>query len=190
MKSIISISGTAGSGKSTIAKIIAEKLKAERIYVGGLRRQLALDKGMSLAQLNEYAADHPETDIDVDKAAAKQARQMAEKNIVVIEGRTQFHFLPESIKLYIKVEPKEGAKRIWQDLQKDNERNEGQFKSLAELEAYQQTRQASDLARYKKYYNLDHTDEKQYDFILDTTNISAQTATEKVLDFIQKTLNK
>lgn len=190
MYPIISISGTAGSGKSTIAKLLAEKLGAERIYVGGLRRQLALDKGMSLAQLNEYALEHPETDVDIDKLAAQQARSLAEKKLVIIEGRTQFHFLPESIKLYIKVDLAEGARRIWQDLQKNNERNEGQFNSLEEVLAYQKTRQANDLARYKKYYNLDHSDEKQYDFVLDTSHISASEATLQVLNFLQTKLNK
>ena len=158
MHPIITISGPAGSGKSTIAKSLAEKLSAERIYVGGIRRQLAADMGMDLAQLNEYALTHPETDINVDESAAKKARALAEKNIVIAEGRTQFYFIPESIKLYIKVDPKEGARRIWQDLQNEinkNQRNEGRFNSLQEVEEYQKIRQANDLARYQQYYQLD-----------------------------------
>lgn len=193
MYPIITISGPAGSGKSTIAKALASRLGAERIYVGGIRRQLALDMGMSLAELNEYALNHPETDINVDKTAAAQARQLAEHNIVIVEGRTQFYFIPESIKIYIKVEASAGARRIWQDLQNEqsrNQRNEGQFQSLAEVEAYQKTRQANDLARYQKYYQLDHSDEKHYDFILDTTHLSALEATEKTLAFLQSKLNK
>ena len=38
---IISISGFPGSGKSTIAKLLAEKLKWPRYYMGGLRREAA-----------------------------------------------------------------------------------------------------------------------------------------------------
>ncbi len=192
MHPIITISGPAGSGKSTIAKSLAEKLSAERIYVGGIRRQLAADMGMDLAQLNEYALTHPETDINVDESAAKKARALAEKNIVIAEGRTQFYFIPESIKLYIKVDPKEGARRIWQDLQNEinkNQRNEGRFNSLQEVEEYQKIRQANDLARYQQYYQLDHTDEKHYDFILDTSHITAQEAIDKTLQYLKKRLN-
>lgn len=191
MYPIITISGPAGSGKSTIAESLAKQLSAERIYVGGIRRQLARDMGMNLAELNEYALTHPETDINVDKNAATQARKLAEKNIVIVEGRTQFYFIPESIKLYIKVDPQEGAKRIWQDIQIEinkNKRNEGKFNSLAEVEKYQKVRQSNDLARYQKYYQLDHTDEKHYDFILDTTHISAQEATDKALEYLNTKL--
>ena len=110
---IITISGTPGSGKSTVAKILAEKLKAERLYVGGMRRELARQKGMTLAELNEYAKTHPETDVDVDKEAAVRARLAdKKKKVVIVEGRTQYHFLPESIKIYIKVDLEEGARRI------------------------------------------------------------------------------
>ena len=133
---IITISGTPGSGKSTVAKILAEKLKAERIYVGGIRRDLAREKGMTLIELNEYAKTHPETDVDVDKKAANCARELEKKGkLVIVEGRTQFYFLPESIKVFIKVSVEEGARRIWRDLQQQKTRqarNEGKIGSLDE----------------------------------------------------------
>jgi predicted cytidylate kinase len=187
MKPIITISGPGGSGKSTIAKALVETYNAQRIYVGGIRRQIAKDKGMTLSELNEYALTHPETDVDVDKEAAQNARELAKKSIVVVEGRTQFHFLPESIKLYIKVSLEEGAKRIWQSLQTEEikqQRNEAKVNSLEELIEKNQRRQEVDKQRYKKYYNIDHTDESQYDFVLDTTAISAEKSIKKVIDFI------
>ena len=73
---ILTISGTPGSGKSTIAKILVAKLHAQRIYVGGIRRELAKEKSMTLMELNEYAKTHPETDVDVDEKAAAEARKL------------------------------------------------------------------------------------------------------------------
>ena len=70
---IITIAGTAGSGKSTLARNLIKQLDAKRIYVGGIRRELARSKSMTIEELNEYAKEHPETDVDVDKAAAKEA---------------------------------------------------------------------------------------------------------------------
>ena len=183
---IITISGTAGSGKSTIAKNIEKVLNAERIYVGGIRREMAREKGWTLEQLNKYAEDHPETDVDVDKRAAKQAQtEEAKGKLVIVEGRTQYHFLPESFKIYIKVDPDEGARRVWKELQEKgaSERNEREY-TLKEMKVRIREREEEDARRYMKYYNIDHRDESQYDYILDTTNITAEEATKKVLDFL------
>lgn len=188
---IITISGTPGSGKSTIAKILTEELKAERIYVGGIRRELAKKKGMTLMELNEYAQTHPETDVDVDEKAAQEARRLEKATkIVVVEGRTQFHFLPESVKIFITVDMDEAAKRIWKDLQHTDlqqQRNEGTIRSLAEMKKSLLERFENDQRRYKKYYNLDITDTRQYDLVIDTTKITAEQAAEKILRFLEKT---
>ncbi len=185
---IITISGTPGSGKSTVAKILLKKLQAERIYVGGIRRKLAREKGMTLQELNQYAITHPETDVDVDEKAAAQARELAQTNEwLIVEGRVQFHFLPESIKIYIKVNDEIGAQRIWQDLQDksiNEQRNEGKIESFEEMKKRILERQEEDAQRYLQYYGFDHREETQYDFILDTSNIDAEEAAQKVLNFI------
>ncbi len=205
---IITISGTPGSGKSTIAKKLVEMLHAQRIYVGGIRRELAREKGMTLEQLNEYAQTHPETDVDVDERAAAQARELEKEwqeqkkerreqkkerheqkeSYIIVEGRTQYHFLPESVKLYVKVEFEEGARRIWNDLQEKitrDARNEGDIQSLAQLKEEIRKREESDAFRYKKYYGIDHRDEKQYDFVIDTTHITAEEATARILKYLK-----
>ncbi len=186
---IITISGTAGSGKSTVAKNIAEKLNAERIYVGGIRRELAREKGMSIMELNEYAKTHPETDVDVDNAVAKKAREKeAEGKIVVVEGRTQFHFIPESLKIFMKVDLTHAAERIWKELQSEaaqKARNEGQVTSLEEMKHWLKERDQNDADRYLKYYGFDHRKESHYDFVVDTSNITAAQAAEKVLEYIK-----
>ena len=187
---IITISGNAGSGKSTVAKIILKQLNAERIYVGGIRRELARKKGMTLEELNVYALDHPETDVDVDEKAAAQARELEkEGKIVIVEGRTMFHFIPESIKIYVKVDSLVGAKRIWQDLQKaelDLKRNQDKVNSLEELQEKTENRQKNDIVRYQKYYGVNPYDEKHYDLVVDSTTPSAVKVAKKVMEFIEK----
>jgi cytidylate kinase len=189
MYQIITISGDPGSGKSTIAKELAKRLsasggKAQRIYVGEIRREIARKKGLTLAELNKYAEKHPETDVDIDKQVAIKARQLATKYPVIVEGRTQFYFLPESFKLYIKVSLAEGTKRIWQQIQSEkakSARNEGKINSLAQLKKTINQRIASDKKRYQKYYKLDHTLKSHYDLVVDTSKITARKATAKIL---------
>lgn len=187
---IITISGTPGSGKSTVAKILVEKLLAERIYVGGMLRTLAREKNMSLPQLLEYAEAHPEIDHDADQRTAAEARRLEKQGkIVVVEGRTQFHFLPESIKVYIKVDPFVGAQRIWKDLQSketNQQRNEGNITSLEQTKQQTQKREEEDALRYKKIYHVDYRDESKYDLVLDSTKLSAEQIAEKILKHVQK----
>jgi CMP/dCMP kinase len=185
---IITISGTPGSGKSTIANILAEKLKFERIYVGGIRRDLAKSKNMTLEQLNKYALKNPETDVDVDKEAAKKAREFNSlKKDVIVEGRVHFHFIPESIKLYIDVDFEEGAKRIWKDMQNKKikeKRNEDNINSFEEMKESLKKRIENDKQRYLKYYNIDCYDKNNYDLIIDTTNITPNEAVEQIISFM------
>lgn len=191
---LITISGTPGSGKSTVAKILVDKLRAERIYVGGIRRKLARNKGFSLSELNEYALTHPETDVDIDQQVAQQARQLHQQGkVVIVEGRTQYHFLPESVKVYLKVSLQEGAQRIWKELQQaaaSRTRNEGKISSLAKMKTELRQRMDNDRQRYQQYYALDPTDEQQYDLVVDTTAISPEKVARHLLQFIRQTEQK
>lgn len=187
---IITIAGTPGSGKSTIAKKLVKVLNAKRVYVGGIRREYAKEKGITLEELNEYAKNNPESDPYFDNAAAEKARNLAsEGHNVIVEGRTQFHFLPESLKIYIKVSPEIAAERIFKETQDANAkeaRNEKTYSSKEELTEQIKIRQIEDTKRYLKYYNIDDSDESQYDFVLDTKDITAEQATERVLEFLEK----
>ncbi len=191
---IISITGNPGSGKSTIAKILVEKLKAQRINVGSMFREMARERGLTLEEFNLYAKSHPEVDIEADRRAAAQARTL-EKNgeIVLAEGRMQFHFLPESLKIFVYVDPAEGSKRIWKDLQsiKENkERNQKEYTSYEETLAGTVIRDAEDAKRYEIIYGVDIKDLKKYDFIVDTTSISAPEAATKIVEFIENSTQK
>jgi cytidylate kinase len=102
---------------------------------------------------------------------------------VIVEGRTQFYFIPESIKLYIKVSLNEGAKRIWQQMQSKkakSARNEGEINSLAQLKKSIKQRIFSDKKRYQKYYQIDHTKKSNYDFVLDTSHLTKKQQITKI----------
>lgn len=187
---IITISGVAGSGKSTVAQKLKQILHWKRIYVGGMRRDLARKKGITLEELNRYAQIHPETDVDVDKRAVAEALALEKKGEnVIVEGRTQFHFLPQSFKIYIKVDPAEAARRIWKDLQvkeKREQRNEEKYTSLQAMKKRILEREKEDALRYQKYYGFDHRDESQYDLVIDSTNISADKVVQKIIKILPK----
>ena len=185
---IITISGTPGSGKSTVAKLLVKEMSLERLYAGGEFRKLASEKGMTNEGLVEYAKTHPKVDIELDERISTQARKIESTGKdIIAEGRMQYHFIPESIKIFVKVKLEEGAKRIYKDLQDSatsTERNEDAVNSLQETIDKVAKRQEEDKKRYIEIYKTDYLDESNYDLVIDTTSITAQEATDKVREFI------
>ncbi|MFA5023911.1 MAG: cytidylate kinase family protein [Patescibacteria group bacterium] len=186
---IISLSGAMGSGKSTIAQRLADKLNWPRYYMGGIRREAAKKRGLTLEEYNKLGETDPTTDYEVDEVYQKElARREAN---FIIEGRTAWHFLPQSLKIYLDVDLEVGAKRIFGNLQQKNDRNEA--KNLATWQAVKasnEKRIKSDRARYQKYYQIDVYDRKNYDFYLDTTNLDQNQVFQAVYEWVKASLDK
>ncbi len=176
---IISLSGTAGSGKSTVAKLIAIKLGLKEYYMGNLRREMARAKNMTLAEYNAYGETHEETDKEVDEYQKKLG---AEEDNFIIQGRTSYYFIPQSIKIYLSVLPDEGARRIWKDISDNpHKRNEAHVNNLDELKQAISHRQQSDIRRYQKYYGINPYDTSHYDVVIDTTHLTPEEVTTQII---------
>ncbi len=186
---IITISGNPGSGKSTIAKLVVQKLRYERVYAGGIMRDTAKEQGLTLEQFMSYLSTNPkvEQEIDYKVRDIAYALERTQKNILV-EGRVQYHLIPNSIKIYIKVDAKEGAHRILKDLQDtqtSQQRNQQTASTIEEVIKLNEQREETDAQRYQKLYGIDHRIETQYDLVIDTTNITAQQAANKLITYIE-----
>ena len=73
-KNIISLSGDLASGKSTISKILANKLSYEIYSNGAYFRQLAKKYNMSLEEFGEYVKAHPKIDEEIENSAQNYAK--------------------------------------------------------------------------------------------------------------------
>lgn len=185
---IISFNGDEGSGKSTIAQKVADDLDYPRHYMGQIFRDMAKKRGLTLVEYLKLGETDPQVDKEVDDYLLKLAE---EKKDFVIESRTAWHLIPTSLKIYLKVDEEEGAKRIFKELQKNNSRNEDvKVDSVERVLASNHRRKETDDLRYKKYYGIDIRDPKNYDFVLDTTNLSKDEVFEKVLDFVKNNFKK
>ncbi len=181
---IISISGAEGSGKSTIAKMLAAKLGWPRYYIGGIRREKAKERGLTLAEYNKLGETDPSTDLEVDEY---QKNLGETQDNFIIEGRTSWYFIPRSFKIYLDVSFTEGAKRIFGALQKSGERNEGKnLQSVEDVLKSLMARRESDKMRYAKYFNIDVFDLKNYEFVLDTTNLEIEQVFAIILAEVEK----
>ncbi len=172
----ISICGTPGSGKSTVAKIIAEKLGYKYYSVGELRRKAAEKRGLTIYEFNRLNED---TDTYFDNMQKNIGKK---ENDFVIEGRISFHFVPKSLKIFFKTDLKKAAERIFNDLRS----SEKKYKNVNEVLLEMKKRMEDDKKRYIKHYRLDPYNEKQFDVVIDTTSITAEEVVKKVMKEVNK----
>lgn len=181
---IITISGLPGSGKSYIAKRLADQLSWQSFDVGAHRRQMAKTRNMTLAEYNKLGETDPTTDREADDWQIDLGQT---KDNFVISGRLAWHFIPDSLKIFLRVDPQTGAQRVFGSLQKSNVRNEdNNLDNIEAVAASNAQRIASDKLRYQQYYNLDAYDESHYDFILDTTNLNQEQVFNEMMEFLKQ----
>ncbi len=164
-KEIITICGGLGSGKSSTAKKVAEILGFQHFSSGDFFRQVGLELGLSINEINKRA----ETDPKIDEMTDQKLRDMGNKEKVVIDSRTAYHWIPESFKVYLDL-PQEIAKdRVLNSLKENKLRMESEQISSAE-EAYEkmQERFLSEQKRYWTLYKINNTDKNNFDLIIDT----------------------
>lgn len=171
----ITIGGVPGAGKSTVAKLIAEKLGYKAYSMGDLRRKLAEEKGLTIHQLNSLPEN---TDGMVDEYQKKLGK---EGDNFVNEGRLAFYFMPESVKIYLSCNEKVAAERIF----RENRAIEGSYASAEEVVKAERKRFQSDMERYGKYYGVNCYDTSQFDHIIDTTSLTVQEVVEKILEIVE-----
>lgn len=175
---IITISGQAGSGKSTVARLLAEKLGYKHYSMGDLRRKMARERGMTIAEFNKLGEKEDFTDKDVDN----YQKQLGEKeDNFVVDGRLSFHFIPQSFKVYVKATLAERAKRVFKD-----ERDTEHFSSEDDAQKALEWREKTDIKRYQHYYHIDPSDHGQYDLVVDSSTIPASQVVKKILSFIKQ----
>jgi cytidylate kinase len=175
---IITIHGQAGSGKSSISRLLAKRLKYKHYSVGDLRRQIARKHGLTIAQLNRLGERHDWTDKEPDELTRKLGKN---QDNFVIDGRTCFFFIPHSFKVYLHADLEVRAKRVLRD-----ERKAEGHRSLKDAEAALLERDRSDRLRYRKYYNLDITKMRHYDLVIDTTSLTKRQIVERIMKAISE----
>jgi len=177
---IITVHGQAGSGKSTMAKLLAKKLGYRHYSLGEIRRQMAKERGLTIAQLNKLGEREDWTDKEPDSYMERMGRT---QDNFVIDARMGFHFIPHSFKIYLKADPKVRAKRVYRD-----EREAEGFSSIKDAEKALVFRDRSDRARYEKYYRVDIMDMKNYDLVIDTSKLTREQVLERALAAIKQKL--
>jgi len=175
---ILTISGLHGTGKSTIGKLVAEKLGIKYYSTGQAFRDLAKETNLTLEEFTEFVENNP----DIDKKLDHKIIEIAQKGNIIIDSQLSAYIL-ESIadfKILLICPLEIRVKRM---TERDNEFYD---KKLEETTM----REKSELIRYKKLYNIDLKDEEKigkiYNLIINTGNLTVDEVLEQILTAVKK----
>lgn len=179
---IITITGKPGSGKSTIAKRLAEKLGMKHYDMGSLQRQMAKENNMTLEAWQKAR----EQDAGIDQKIEAYQKQLGEnEKAFVIEGRMSHVMIPHAVKIYLDVDLHVSAHRIFLE-KRGSRHNEKDYASEDAVYNAVVARMESEQRRWKNYYGvLKPHDPQAFDLFLDTTSLSIGEVFEKVYAFVQ-----
>jgi cytidylate kinase len=155
---LITISGLPGSGKTTVARLVATELRLEHVYAGNIFREQAKRAGLSLS---EYLA-RAEIDPSIDRELDRRMQERAGQGPAVLEGRLAAFMADragaDALKIFLDASERVRAFRI-------TGREGGEAdERLREIQA----REASDWRRYRDIYGVDYHQLDRYDLVMDT----------------------
>jgi cytidylate kinase len=169
---VICIGGMAGSGKSTVARRLAQKYELEYLSGGNALRALAVEEGYKSQGAGWWESregmrflEEREKDHRFDKAVDKKLLEMARKGNVVLDSWTMPWLLEGAFKMWLEASPEKRAKRI---VGRDGISFEEALSALKRKE--RQTK-----AIYKELYGFNlGEDLTPFNFVLDTNNLGGE----------------
>ena len=169
----ISLAGDLGSGKSTVAKILIDRLGAEYYSTGAIVRSIAEQRGMTVAELNTYMETHPEIDHEIDAGIAALSEL---DKALIIDSRMAWHFTKGTFKVYLSCDIETSSLRIM------NANREGEHSAtLEETVKATKARRDSERKRYSEQYGVDIKDLTNYDLIVDTTYATPEQIADRII---------
>ncbi len=183
-KHVISICGELASGKGIVSEILMEKLGFTVYRNGDYFRMLGKQMGMDVTTFNIYVEGHPEIDRQIEYSATEYAKT---HDNFVIDARLGWYAVPQSFKVYLKVDIDEAAKRAFYDTKRKSSES---FNTLEEQKEDMQKRYSLENERYYKLYNVRKEDESNYDIVIDTTNMTPEEVADLIIREYQKWLEK
>jgi cytidylate kinase len=176
-REIITVAGSPGSGKSSTAKAVASALGFRHFSSGDLFRELAAERGESIEAMNISAEVQRDIDLKVDELL--QEMYLTEEKLV-IDSRMAWRWMPQSLKVFLVLDPGTAAVRIFENVKQEGRQSED-AKSVEEVRLSIDRRFASEQKRYSALYGVNPTDPLNFDLVVNTKYNSLKTVTAMVL---------
>ena len=176
---LITISGVPGSGKTTVAKLLAARLGLPHVYAGDLYRQEAKRRGLDLQEFNALC----ERDHSIDRRLDADMEARARQGGVVLEGRLAGHLAAanrlDALKVWLDASDEVRARRV----------AEREHRDWREILDANRTRHQSDANRYRTIYGFDLADTAVYDVVLLTDERTPAALVDELAERAQRHFN-
>ena len=169
----VTLGGPPGSGKSTAGRRVAEALGLEFRSAGERFREEAARRGLSLDAFGRFAETHSEVDQELDRAM--QALVAPGR---LIEGRIQGPLCRRrGVPVHSIVVTASEETRVARVASRDGG-------SLEETRRRVREREASERARYLRYYGID-LDREGADLVVDSTHQGPEAVADAIVEFLR-----
>jgi CMP/dCMP kinase len=157
---IITIGGSIGSGKTTLADEISRAFNMQHVSVGKIMREMAKEKGMDILEFSKYAEDNPSIDKEIDR----KQKSMCHDGNSVVDGRLSAYMLDANLRLWLDAPLVVRAQRV--------AKREKTTETRAKKDIIK--REESEKKRYKDIYKIDLDDRAIYDLIINTKRFTVE----------------
>ena len=164
----ITITGKLGSGKSTVAKKLVELYGFEIFSTGAILRAAAAERGMDVLELNKELSAKLDSDRSMDDLIDNTTIRVASErkdDKLIFDSRMAWHFVPDSFKVFVTVDPRVAAERVMKD-----PRPGEPAEDIDELCAELVERSKVEQSRFQTLYGVDYYDYNNYNLVVDSSH--------------------
>ena len=169
----ITITGNLGAGKTTIRDEL-KKLGYNTLSGGDIFRKVAEEKGVSVVELNEMVKGDPTIDDEIDGMTTRLGKEV---DNTVFDFRLGWHFVPDSFKVFLLIDPNVAVTRVYEG----NARNAENYNSVEECSAALRKRALIEKERFSDLYGINYYDAANYDLIIESSYATPEEITKEII---------
>lgn len=171
----VTITGNLGAGKTSVCNEL-KKMGYDVISGGDIYRTYAQEHGITIVELNEMAKTDRSVDIQIDERTKKLGTEV---DHTIFDSRMAWHFVPDALNIFLAVDAKTAAKRVYADkLRKGEEKYSDLDCKYTEQEL--QKRAELERERFIEMYGVDYFDQSHYDVIINTEKLTPREVAKEI----------
>ncbi len=167
----IALCGPPASGKSPVAKKLAEEFQIKYYSTGEYMRRLANQQGYTIEEFTKIRSRDFDEEVD-----AWMENIGKTQDDFIFDSRLAFHFIPDAIHIFLDVSQEETVRRVLKKLkaeEMDSQRREEFVNKTIK-------RREDERTRYVTIYNIDTDNRENYDAYIDTTGLSIDQVIQEI----------